>query len=92
MIPAPYGICALQLGMQPPDQKPIDPLPARVEKLPPFVEEVLWAWLAATVLSGIPSSVYAWLAGGDVTEATRAAGMMLVRGTLPVGCCLRGPP
>lgn len=55
-------------------------MPTRLEKLPRFVEEVLWAWLAATVLSGIPSTVFAWLTGGDITEATRAAGMMLVPG------------
>jgi hypothetical protein len=41
------------------------------------ISELLWAWLAATLLSGIPSTVYALVTGGDVTEATRAAGAML---------------
>jgi hypothetical protein len=39
---------------------------------------VLWAWLAATVLSGLPSTLHALITGGDVTEATRAAGAMLI--------------
>lgn len=40
--------------------------------------ELLYAWLLATLLSGIPSTVYALLTGGDPTEATRAAGAMLL--------------
>jgi hypothetical protein len=36
-----------------------------------------YAWLAATVFSGIPSTVYALLTGRDVLEATRAAAAML---------------
>ena len=41
--------------------------------------DLLYAWLLATLLSGIPSTVYALLSGGDPTEATRAAGAMLLR-------------
>jgi hypothetical protein len=40
--------------------------------------ELFWAWLAATLLSGLPSTLYALAAGGDATEATRAAGAMLI--------------
>ena len=36
------------------------------------------AWLSATLLSGIPSTVYALATGGDPMEATRAAGAMLL--------------
>jgi hypothetical protein len=39
---------------------------------------LLSAWLAATVLSGLPSTLYALITGSDVTEATRAAGAMLI--------------
>jgi hypothetical protein len=41
--------------------------------------DLLYAWLLATLLSGIPSTLYALLTGGDPTEATRAAGAMLLR-------------
>ena len=36
------------------------------------------AWLAATLLSGLPSTAWALATGGDVAEATRAAGAMLL--------------
>jgi len=39
----------------------------------------LYAWLLATLLSGIPSTAYALLTGGDAMEATRAAGAMVGR-------------
>ena len=39
---------------------------------------LLYAWLAATLLSGIPSTLYAFATGGDPLEATRAAGAMLL--------------
>ncbi len=39
----------------------------------------LYPWLLATLLSGIPSTLYALLTGGDVMEATRAAGAMVGR-------------
>ncbi len=39
---------------------------------------MLLAWLTATTLSGLPSTLHALVTGGDVTEATRAAGAMLV--------------
>jgi hypothetical protein len=39
----------------------------------------LYAWLLATLLSGIPSTAYALLTGGDPMEATRAAGAMVGR-------------
>ena len=38
-----------------------------------------YAWLLATLLSGIPSTLYALLTGGDAMEATRAAGAMAGR-------------
>jgi hypothetical protein len=41
--------------------------------------DLLYAWLLATLLSGIPSTLYALLTGADPTEATRAAGAMLLR-------------
>jgi len=41
--------------------------------------ELLYAWLLATLLSGIPSTVYALLTGGDPLEATQAAAAMLLR-------------
>jgi hypothetical protein len=53
---------------------------------PPIgLPDVLWAWLAATVLSGIPSTLFAYATGGDVMEATRAAAAMLGQGegTMP---------
>ena len=37
------------------------------------------AWLLATVLSGIPSTLYALFTGADPLEATRAAGAMVGR-------------
>jgi hypothetical protein len=38
---------------------------------------LLHAWLLATVLSGIPSTLHALVTGGDPLEATRAAGAMI---------------
>jgi hypothetical protein len=43
-----------------------------------FWRDVLVAGGCAAVLSGIPSTLHAWLTGGDVMEATRAAGAMLI--------------
>jgi hypothetical protein len=40
--------------------------------------DLIYAWLAATALSGIPSTLYALSIGGDIFEATRAAGAMLL--------------
>lgn len=40
--------------------------------------DLLYAWLLATLLSGIPSTLHALVTGGDPTEATRAAGAMLL--------------
>ena len=42
-------------------------------------KSLLYAWLLATLLSGTPSTLYALLTGGDVMEATRAAGAMVGR-------------
>ncbi|MFL6572351.1 MAG: hypothetical protein ACJ8G4_11400, partial [Burkholderiales bacterium] len=36
----------------------------------------IYAWLAATLLSGIPSTLYAYFTGQDVGAATRAAAAM----------------
>jgi hypothetical protein len=41
--------------------------------------DLFYAWLLATLLSGIPSTLYALLTDGDATEAIRAAGAMLLR-------------
>lgn len=41
--------------------------------------ELSYAWALATLLSGLPSTLYALLAGGDPLEATRAAGAMVGR-------------
>lgn len=38
---------------------------------------LLYAWLLATLFSGIPSTLYALLTGRDPLEATRAAGAMI---------------
>ena len=42
------------------------------------VRDLLYAWLVATVFSGIPSTVHALVIGADPFEATRAAGMMIL--------------
>jgi hypothetical protein len=39
--------------------------------------DLFYAWLLATLLSGLPSTLYALLTGGDPMEATHAAGAML---------------
>ena len=39
--------------------------------------DLLYAWLLATVLSGIPSTFWALLTGRDPLEATRAAAAMV---------------
>lgn len=44
----------------------------------PTKRELLYAWLLATLLSGVPSTLYALASGGDPAEATRAAGAMLL--------------
>jgi hypothetical protein len=41
--------------------------------------ELLYGWLLATLLSGIPSTLYALLTASDALEATRAAGAMINR-------------
>jgi hypothetical protein len=43
-----------------------------------FWRDALAAGGCAALFSGIPSTLYAWLTGGDVMEATRAAGAMLI--------------
>jgi hypothetical protein len=40
---------------------------------------LFYAWLLATLFSGIPSTLYALLTGADPLEATRAAGAMVGR-------------
>jgi hypothetical protein len=46
----------------------------------PF-RDVLYAYLIATVFSGLPSTLHAFLTGGDPLEPTRAAGAMLASST-----------
>jgi hypothetical protein len=43
--------------------------------------DLLYAWLAATLLSGIPSTIFSLAIGGDPLEATRAAGAMVLKGS-----------
>jgi hypothetical protein len=43
-----------------------------------FWRDAFIAGGCAALLSGIPSTLYAWITGGDVMEATRAAGEMLI--------------
>jgi|KBSMisStandDraft_5_1062788.scaffolds.fasta_scaffold02348_6 hypothetical protein len=47
--------------------------------------DILLCWLTASTVSGIPSTVYALASGGDVLEATRAAGTMLISSDAPTG-------
>lgn len=42
------------------------------------LRDLLYAWLVATVFSGLPSTLHALATGADALEATRAAGAMLV--------------
>ena len=46
-----------------------------------YWSDVIVSGGCAAVLSGIPSTLYAWFSGGDVLEATRAAGAMLIPAT-----------
>ena len=46
-----------------------------------YWSDVLVSGGCAAVLSGTPSTLYAWVIGGDVFEATRAAGAMLIPAT-----------
>jgi hypothetical protein len=43
----------------------------------PTRRSLLYAWLLATLFSGIPSTSYSLITGGDPLEATRAAGAMI---------------
>lgn len=43
-----------------------------------FAADVFAVSIAAAILSGIPSTLHAWGTGGDLLEATRAAGAMLI--------------
>jgi hypothetical protein len=45
--------------------------------------ELFWAWLIATVFSGLPSTAYALLMEADPREATWAAGGMLLPMSAP---------
>ena len=49
-----------------------------------FLRELLWSWLVATALSGLPSTLYALATGADALEATRAAGAMLIPAGSPL--------
>ena len=46
-----------------------------------YWSDVAAAGACAALLSGIPSTFYAWVTRGDVLEATRAAGAMLIAPT-----------
>jgi hypothetical protein len=53
--------------------------------------DLLRAWLLATFLSGLPSTLYALLAGRDPMEATRAAGAMIsMPGSLAAAALVHG--
>ena len=43
-----------------------------------YLGDVVTAGACAALFSGVPSTLYAWITGGDVLEATRAAGSMLI--------------
>jgi hypothetical protein len=43
-----------------------------------FWQDILLAGVVAAVTSGAPSTLWAWWTGGDVLEATRAVGAMLI--------------
>jgi hypothetical protein len=45
--------------------------------------ELFWAWLMATVFSGLPSTTYALIIGANPLEATWAAGGMLLSMNAP---------
>jgi hypothetical protein len=45
--------------------------------------DLFYAWLNATLWSGIPSTLWALATGGNMTEATRAAGAMLLPASSP---------
>jgi hypothetical protein len=47
--------------------------------------DLLGAWALATVVSGIPSTLYALLAGGDPLAATKAAATMVLPVNAPLG-------
>jgi hypothetical protein len=49
-----------------------------------LIGDVLWAWLVATLLSGLPSTLHALATGADAWEATRAAGAMLIASDSPL--------
>jgi hypothetical protein len=49
---------------------------------------LFYAWLLATLFSGIPSTLYALLTGADPLEATRAAGAMVARADSIVAAAL----
>jgi hypothetical protein len=51
-------------------------LPRWLTRFPP--RDVLLAWAAATLFSGLPSTLHAAATGGDLLEATLAAGHMLL--------------
>jgi hypothetical protein len=52
---------------------------ARIRLRPARLLDLLCAWLVATLLSGLPSTVYAYVTGGDVMAASRAAAAMVGR-------------
>ena len=47
-------------------------------RLPRYLEDLLIAGTAATLLSGLPSTLYAFFRHEDISEAMRAAGAMLI--------------
>ena len=58
--------------------------PSRLSRKQVYFRDLLAAGTAATLVSGIPSTVYAWLSGGDPLEASRAAGAMLIPAGSPL--------
>ena len=50
-------------------------------RLADLFRDALVAGGCAALLSGIPSTLYAWLTGGEPMEATRAAGAMVIPAT-----------
>src|SRR5205814_1701460 len=59
--------------------------PASTQDMRRSTLDILLCWLTASTVNGIPSTVYALASGGDVLEATRAAGTMLISSDAPTG-------
>ena len=46
-------------------------------RVPPWLRDGLWAAVPAVIFSGAPSTLHAWVRGGDILEAATAAGALV---------------